>query len=548
MLGPSSLAHPEFAPGELLLGELNCTACHVAGAAVSDRLSPKSAPSLSQVGSRVTPQYLRAFLADPQKTKPGSLMPDLLHGLDPAARQDTVDALVHFLSSLVSTNPPVASGASPHLIQQGKNLYRTVGCGACHAPDGTSSPGAALNATSVPLGPLARKTTLDGLARFLQDPVSVRPSGRMPSLNLTRGEAMAVAAFLLQEQASSASQGPEVKMPGLHYEYYEGPFKSTAALDSAAPVSSGSIDQISLSPKKRNEEMGIRFTGSINIPRDNQYTFFVSSDDGTKLWIDGRLLVDNDGVHPNQEKSAAVKLTAGEHTFALSFFNDHAGAELSVLWQETGKSKRPIPASVFTHSARSLVPLDNEVLTLDPAKVARGRELFSTIGCASCHQAVAPGLVATSKAPALETLKPSAAQGCLGTPKAGVPKFGLSAAQAASIREVLADSKRLAIPLEPKARVVRTMAALNCYACHSRDGLGGPEGERGDLFTTVEGADLGDEGRIPPHLSNVGDKLQTSWIRTVLLKRGVARPYMATRMPQFGEGRGAQSGRRVRGC
>ena len=48
-------------------------------------------------------------------------------------------------------------------------------------------------------------------------------------------------------------------------------------------------------------------------------------------------------------------------------------------------------------------------------------------------------------------------------------------------------------------------------------------------------ADLGDEGRLPPHLTGVGDKLQPEWLREVLLNKGTARSYMATRMPQFGE-------------
>src|SRR5580658_6056967 len=53
------------AQGELLLGELNCTACH---ATDSPRIDRKGAPDLTGAGGRITPQYLRAFLADPHET------------------------------------------------------------------------------------------------------------------------------------------------------------------------------------------------------------------------------------------------------------------------------------------------------------------------------------------------------------------------------------------------------------------------------------------------------------------------------------------------
>ena len=51
--------------GELLLGELNCTACHRADAAVKARLGVRPAPLPGDVGARITPQYLRAFLNHP---------------------------------------------------------------------------------------------------------------------------------------------------------------------------------------------------------------------------------------------------------------------------------------------------------------------------------------------------------------------------------------------------------------------------------------------------------------------------------------------------
>src|SRR5580765_8176052 len=80
VLGAPNPSVPGADPGELLLGELNCVACHSASATVEKRLSARRSPSLSDAGSRMTPQYLRAFLSNPGEHKPGTTMPDMIHG------------------------------------------------------------------------------------------------------------------------------------------------------------------------------------------------------------------------------------------------------------------------------------------------------------------------------------------------------------------------------------------------------------------------------------------------------------------------------------
>src|SRR5690606_1119037 len=85
--------------GQLLLGELNCTSCHQAGESWKAYVSKKQAPILDGVGSRVSVEFLQAFLADPQKTKPGTTMPDVLTSGSDAERKEKVEALVHFLAS-----------------------------------------------------------------------------------------------------------------------------------------------------------------------------------------------------------------------------------------------------------------------------------------------------------------------------------------------------------------------------------------------------------------------------------------------------------------
>ena len=71
----------QAAGGRVLLEELDCTACHQADATLAAQLLPRPAPVLDNVGSRVRPEYLLAFVAHPHETKPGTLMPAALAGM-----------------------------------------------------------------------------------------------------------------------------------------------------------------------------------------------------------------------------------------------------------------------------------------------------------------------------------------------------------------------------------------------------------------------------------------------------------------------------------
>jgi hypothetical protein len=137
-------------------------------------------------------------------------------------------------------------------------------------------------------------------------------------------------------------------------------------------------------------------------------------------------------------------------------------------------------------------------------------------------------------APALSQLKPDA--GCLApTPAQGVPDFRLSDPQRSALRLALAQIKVPdAVPVPtPQQLIAATMLTFNCYACHERDKTGGVETERNELFqTTIQ--EMGDEGRIPPHLNGTGDKLQADWLKHVFANGTKDRPYMHTRMPKFG--------------
>ena len=80
---------------------------------------------------------------------------------------------------------------------------------------------------------------------------------------------------------------------------------------------------------------------------DGVYAFFTNSDDGSKVYIDYKLVVDNDGLHGAVEKRGVVPLKAGFHRIMVTFFEKTGGDVLKVFWKKPGAEKERIPAGVL---------------------------------------------------------------------------------------------------------------------------------------------------------------------------------------------------------
>ncbi len=549
----------ELSGGEVLLGELNCVACHGAGKVVKKRLSSKKSPVLGKSGLKLTPQYLRDFLKSPHGVKSGTTMPDMLHGLPRKEQAAKIEALTHFLVSRQSSK---SEGKPVHgdrfRIKNGERLYHQVGCVACHGPRAapsevrtpamkriTEASGEAGRwespaAESVPLGDQwGKKTTVRALSEFLKNPMDARPSGRMPALGLSSEEATSIAMYLLRDQIEEVEESEKQKIRGVRYHYYEDEFGGDVPhFDKLKPKKRGIAEGFDISVRERADHSGVKFTGFIRIEKAGKYTFYSDSDDGSRVYIGGELVVRNDGHHGMTEKQGTIELEAGDHPIKVTYFNAGGGHGLTVSYKGPGIDKQAIPGSVLSTIGRPMKPLDSEPFEVDPGKVKRGKALFVSMRCAACHEIGGIENVKTPQ-PAPPLKEVDVAEGCLSEEMASeVPDYRLSDSQRTALQEAVAEVDELGQPLEPKDRIRKSMTVMNCYACHQRGGIGGVNDERRPYFQLrgEQSADLGEEGRIPPRLTGVGAKLKPEWMRRVLAEGTKVRPYMATRMPQFGLG------------
>ena len=137
----------------------------------------------------------------------------------------------------------------------------------------------------------------------------------------------------------------------VNFDYYE--FTSIQALpdfSTLTPVNSGATHNFDLTQRSVNDNFAFRFTTYLEIPTDGTYTFYTTSDDGSQLFIDGALVVDNDGIQAPTEAYGTISLTAGTYPLEVTYFEAGGGELLSVSWQGPGITKAIIPTSAFRDS------------------------------------------------------------------------------------------------------------------------------------------------------------------------------------------------------
>lgn len=523
---------PKALGGELLISSLGCVACHEGQ---SNALPVKKGPNLSDVAARVRPDALVDMIADPHATKTGTTMPDLWNGRQDNARRESAEAIASFLLLDGQPKPLVDRPSKPSTLEHGERLYHSVGCTMCHPSfQGVSLP----TATTVPLGDVARKYTLDSLTQLIAHPHQIRPGARMPALVGSVSDAYQIASYLTGEVTAREGQVT------FQRRIYKGSWSRLPDFKSLVPVAEDQVSGLDLSIDSDLGNTGIVYESEVQIPVAGEYRFSIASDDGSRLNIGDHELV-NDGIHPTQVRTATWQLEPGVYPVRVEWFN--GGGEVSLSVQVVDPLLGEISLEELIASAsEDSGPLLASRFQPDPGLIDEGKRLFETAGCAACHDFRGMRSVAQSP-PTLLELRDQ--RGCLAeTVAMPAVDYRLSPRQRLAIGAALqrrraasntaasdATASDAAKQWDDADVVHLTMAGLNCYACHRRDAVGGPETARDPLFqSTTE--EMGWESRLPPTLDGVAAKLQSGYLTSLMANGANDRPYMLTRMPGFGDG------------
>lgn len=115
----------------------------------------------------------------------------------------------------------------------------------------------------------------------------------------------------------------------------------------------------------RADNVGAVFEGYVTVPTSAVYTLSTSSDDGSKLYVNGTLVVDNDGLHGMQSRSGDIALGAGPHKVRIDFFERGGGAGVIASIQGGGLAQQVIPPSMWSRPCPSDANRNGTVDVLD---------------------------------------------------------------------------------------------------------------------------------------------------------------------------------------
>ena len=146
--------------------------------------------------------------------------------------------------------------------------------------------------------------------------------------------------------------------PGLLAEYFDFTTALTTipALNGRVPEVTRTDNQIAYAsvttawaglPTTMVDTFASRHSGWLKVDTAGSYTVFIKSDDGSRLFLNGALVINNDGAHGMRERSAVLTLPAGYHRLMVEFFEGTGGAGLEFRWSGPGIAKQLVPASAL---------------------------------------------------------------------------------------------------------------------------------------------------------------------------------------------------------
>lgn len=146
------------------------------------------------------------------------------------------------------------------------------------------------------------------------------------------------------------SDGQKATMKDLSYKLYEDTWTKLPNFDELTPVKQGPVkgnvfNMQSDGNKKAN--FGLVYTAKIHAPTEGEYTFYLGSDDGSRLFLDGKQHIIIDGLHAMKTTSATVVLHPGDYELRIDYFNRGGGKGLAAAWSGPGFADLPLTRQKF---------------------------------------------------------------------------------------------------------------------------------------------------------------------------------------------------------
>lgn len=173
---------------------------------------------------------------------------------------------------------------------------------------------------------------------------------------------------------------------GIKGEYFNGMDFNTLLVTRTDPRIDFSWGNSGPDPAVGDDSFSCRWTGEVEAVFTETYTFYTSSDDGVRLWVDGKRLVDNWTDHGTTENLGTIDLVAGQtYSVVMEMYENTGGAVAQLRWSSPRTPKQIIPQAAMSHLLRANNPSPSNGmngvklvsnLEWEPGESAKSHEIY----------------------------------------------------------------------------------------------------------------------------------------------------------------------------
>ena len=159
------------------------------------------------------------------------------------------------------------------------------------------------------------------------------------------------------------------KRAGLRYDYYQAPhgnsWRRLPDFEALKAIKHGYVKTLDDTIREdRSTGYGIRYKGFLRAPADGLYVISAGTSDGSRLFIDGKLIAENDGIHSASQKRYSLALRKGLRPFALDYFKgpddgnsrQSTTAKIAISWEGPNFEMRNLHGADFECDALTDIP------------------------------------------------------------------------------------------------------------------------------------------------------------------------------------------------
>lgn len=144
----------------------------------------------------------------------------------------------------------------------------------------------------------------------------------------------------------------QLQVSNIQYKIYQGDWDHLPSIDTLTATSAGTKEDFDVEMEGLKDKYAMSFSAQLEVPVAGEYLFETRIDDGGDLFIDGELLIHNDGEPGMGTERGMITLTEGVHTIDLTYYQDVWGKRLFVFYEGPNIKRQSLGAKEVTEAPR----------------------------------------------------------------------------------------------------------------------------------------------------------------------------------------------------